>query len=556
MTTINVWNGSEWVSVGGVGPTGPEGPAGPAGSATLAGLTDVDVAGVADGQILIWEDASDTWVVGDPPEGGGGAALTVEASGGTPVTAVDRLVFPAGTVVDLGSGDVSVRELPTGAVGAVATKNAAVQSIGAAWTKVTLDTAEWDTGPYFDNANDRMTVPAGHRGPHLVIANGFSLGSDTQVAIYKNGADWRRAQHPGSGGQFQGPVVALDAAAVPGDYYELWMYNGGGAANVGHASVDSAETRLAIYKLGSGNVSGLDTARARRTSGNLTLNSTTWANVDTGLDLVVPAQAGDVLHASFSGLWGGEAVAGVIDVATIVAGSPVNYFGSAGGASGLGLGGLFGPSTTDAGSENFPIGGAAQYAVQSGDISGGTVTLRLRYRTGSASNKTLFGTTDIPFQWSVVNLRGGAVPRGALVKQAYAYSTGAAFDTSSITAVDTGVELAFTPTYADSVLEVEVAGEVNFGRAGAGTGTSLSFLQLWNATAAAQVALAVGGGSSVASGFYTYQPVTVRGMVVAGSTAARTYKLRVYAADATALVSVRRDRGPGLLMTVREYRPA
>jgi hypothetical protein len=41
----------------------------------------------------------------------------------------------------------------------------------------------------------------------------------------------------------------------------------------------------------------------------------------------------------------------------------------------------------------------------SGDISGGTVTLRLRYRQTSAVNRDLFATSDIPFMWGAEIIR-------------------------------------------------------------------------------------------------------------------------------------------------------
>lgn len=330
-----------------------------------------------------------------------------DLSGDNIESAINTVRFPNGSVHPQGSGIVDVYDLPSGSVGALASRNAGVQSIGNSWTKVTLDTSEWDSSSYFDNANDRMVVPAGHRGPHVIVANSFSVGSGCQIAIYKNGADWRRAQHDGTGGMFFGPVVALDPLAVPGDYYELWAINTGGAANVGHATVDSAESRLSIHKVGSGNVSGLDTARAVRTSGNITLNSTTWANVDTGLDIAVAAQAGDVLMVPLSATFGTENVYAYLDAATIVSGSPVNYVSGQGGATDDGVSGWWGGAN-----QYSAVGTAIQYVVQAGDISGGVVTLRLRYRTETAANKTLYASADNPLQWSVVNLRGGSSYRG------------------------------------------------------------------------------------------------------------------------------------------------
>jgi hypothetical protein len=148
---------------------------------------------------------------------------------------------------------------------------------------------------------------------------------------------------------------------------------------------------------GGGHIAG---ATARRTAGSLTLNSTSETNVDTGLDLTLAAATGDIVTVHANALWGNTAVIGMVDVATIVAGSPVNYFG-------VGLAstnqGLIGWSHQQAAYE--PWGGGATYVLQAGDISGGNVVLRLRYKTASAANLTLFATTAIAFQWSAILVR-------------------------------------------------------------------------------------------------------------------------------------------------------
>jgi hypothetical protein len=329
--------------------------------------------------------------------------------------------FPDGTVVDNGTGDVSIREVPTGAICAKVYKTAYQNNIGTGWVQVTFDAAEFDTDGFFDNAGDRLLVPAHLTGPRKYLVCGIIAleGGPTPCigGIYKNGSI---AEYVGRGilddSDDNYVSFAVPMVLSPGDDIELWV--------TGSSTVDvrgaAGFTSLSIYLLGSGNVAGLDTARAVRTSGNLTLNSTSWANVDTGLDLVVPAQAGDVLLVSLSCDWGGgEAVTAALDACTLVSGSPVAYVSGGGGASDYGVQGWIGHS-------NDPVvgaGGAIQYVVQAGDISGGSVTLRLRYRTGSAANKTLMATTAQPIHWSVVNLRGGAASRDIGYEFAYAAVT-------------------------------------------------------------------------------------------------------------------------------------
>jgi hypothetical protein len=101
-----------------------------------------------------------------------------------------------------------------------------------------------------------------------------------------------------------------------------------------------------------------------------------------------------------SGMMGTENVEAYLDFATIVAASPVNYVsGGSAGASNRGVVAWQGIQLA-----NTHPGSGILYVVQAGDISGGTVTLRLRYRTSSGADKTLFATSDIPFHLFVKNL--------------------------------------------------------------------------------------------------------------------------------------------------------
>ena len=161
---------------------------------------------------------------------------------------------------------------------------------------------------------------------------------------------------------------------------------------------DSAGSVTSPYQ-GSGQ--GLiDFATAKRTSGNITANSTSWANVDTGLDLVLTAASGDYIECGFSAFMANQAVNLGIDVASIVSASPVNYISGGGGASDYGVQAWLAGDTGHA----TAVGGSILYLLVSGDISGGTVTLRLRYRTGTASNRTINATTAQPLHWWAKNI--------------------------------------------------------------------------------------------------------------------------------------------------------
>lgn len=133
--------------------------------------------------------------------------------------------------------------------------------------------------------------------------------------------------------------------------------------------------------------------RGQRTSGDITCNSTTWANLDNNLDLdLTGAVAGDWVMVGVNFRWNNEAVFAWIDCVTVVGGSPVNSLSGANGASGEGVSGWGSVSASYA-----MIGGSIAYQLVSGDIeAGGAVKLRFRYRTLTAANKTIRATTDGP----------------------------------------------------------------------------------------------------------------------------------------------------------------
>lgn len=155
---------------------------------------------------------------------------------------------------------------------------------------------------------------------------------------------------------------------------------------------------------GGGSGQGLvDFAHARRTSGDVTLTTNnTWMDVDTGIDLTVAASTGDVLEVGFSGYCGGsEAVTLYMDAHTIVSATPTNSIanGAAVSDSNDGVSAWRFPASTIHNS-----GGTVMYSVQAGDISGGNVTLRLRGKPASTTDRVLSASTARPLAWHVKNL--------------------------------------------------------------------------------------------------------------------------------------------------------
>ena len=144
-------------------------------------------------------------------------------------------------------------------------------------------------------------------------------------------------------------------------------------------------------------------AMARRSSTDIVMNSTNWANLDTGLDLTLNAAAGDVIEVACSGLARTEDVDTSLDVVTVVSGSPVSSFGSAAAVVVATTFGVQAWRMLPAATFNT-ISGSAFYTLLAGDVSGGTVLLRLRYRTYLETNKTMVAESTTHFVVSAKNL--------------------------------------------------------------------------------------------------------------------------------------------------------
>jgi len=146
----------------------------------------------------------------------------------------------------------------------------------------------------------------------------------------------------------------------------------------------------------------------RRTAGNLLLlSNAAWADLPTiaaTWDLALAAVVGDVIRAELSGMWNNDAAWGGLDVATIVAAAPVNYFGGTGLGTDNGVGGWTAPTLA-----YQPLGGAAFRTMVAGDLAAGQVTCRLRYRSITAGNRTLNADAATPLAFTLTNLGPVAV---------------------------------------------------------------------------------------------------------------------------------------------------
>jgi len=143
-------------------------------------------------------------------------------------------------------------------------------------------------------------------------------------------------------------------------------------------------------------------AIVRYTTGDITLGSGTSPVVLSGPgDCVVAASSGDLLMVGLCVRnTDTDADSLSMDVATIVSASPVNYVSSLTGTpltTGV-PGWYFGVSRIEA------VNGAVPYVVQSGDLSGGNITMRLYYRV-SGVGKVLGASSTTPLIFWVKNLK-------------------------------------------------------------------------------------------------------------------------------------------------------
>lgn len=141
------------------------------------------------------------------------------------------------------------------------------------------------------------------------------------------------------------------------------------------------------------------------TGGDLTLNGTTWANLDgadaSRFDLVLTDVAvGDLVQIAIGGRVQAENVLQFFDVVSVGGSGPTTW------------GTRAAESATSGGFEGWvcpvvvitALSGGPIKAVVAGDLVGSTLTLRPRHRQSSAGNKTLFANSDHPFWLSARNL--------------------------------------------------------------------------------------------------------------------------------------------------------
>jgi hypothetical protein len=152
---------------------------------------------------------------------------------------------------------------------------------------------------------------------------------------------------------------------------------------------------------GGGSFRSIEPVAARRTTGNLNLDGTSWVDVDTALDLVLPAIPGDVIEVSASLAVASAAIFSFFDFVSVVAGTPVASWGHdiAPANTQSGIAGLYCPQLME-----VSAGATVLRKLTVADIEGGTVRLRLRYRGHISGVRSVFASATTPLYVAAKNL--------------------------------------------------------------------------------------------------------------------------------------------------------
>lgn len=136
-------------------------------------------------------------------------------------------------------------------------------------------------------------------------------------------------------------------------------------------------------------------AQQVHTAGNGTaVNSTSYVSLGNINDLTVAAKEGDLIDIEIN-CQAADTTAGDIhwNVMTVAAGAE-RAMVSPGRIAGWLI-----PS-----GQSAPLSGRYRYLVQAADITNGNVTLRLKAKMTAGGFRSIFGSADVPFEWSIANL--------------------------------------------------------------------------------------------------------------------------------------------------------
>lgn len=177
--------------------------------------------------------------------------------------------------------------------------------------------------------------------------------------------------------------------------------------------------RYLVVEDGSGMGNTIDTTMpnffSSKTDGDVVLNSATFTDIDSALDLVIPAEEGDFIEVEMQvRASAGSATALTLDFHTIVSGSPVHSISTGGVAGTTSTGGVPNwecDSVQTSGNGFSNLSGSRLYQVQATDLASGNVRLRLR---GYSGGSVTLAASDPQLYVQAKNLRiqGGGVSTG------------------------------------------------------------------------------------------------------------------------------------------------
>jgi hypothetical protein len=269
------------------------------------------------------------------------------------------------------------------------------------WAAAVAKVANEDDTTVNDRLTTAITAHEAAADPHPVYLKPSEVVAGANITVTENAGVVTIAGQAGGGGGGASILDDLTDVSAPADTPAGKVL--GTTAEGVWGPVDPPA--------GGGGGGGIEVVEATRTAGNVTIPTTGPIAIDTAIDLVVTAKAGDHLAVSLDGLLNAPGTAGswlAFDAATIVSSAVVNYIGVRTSTYGNGALAWFvsGPSTDGAGGL-CNLGGTCLYLVQPEDVSGGQVRLRLYAKASTVSRVLRAGVGSDRFRWWVENLSTG-----------------------------------------------------------------------------------------------------------------------------------------------------
>jgi hypothetical protein len=220
-----------------------------------------------------------------------------------------------------------------------------------------------------------------------------------------------------------------------------------------------------------------------------------------------------------------------------------------------GLRGAFG-DTQDAGAGGID---RDQQVMTIADLVAGDFVELVVYQNGTGS-KDFGHASSANVQGFLTIMRLDSLPSaGGGIVQVKTANLASDHSTTAATVQDSGLSLAFTPLFADSILHINVDGECQVSWAAGSLLERYQYVSIYNSTNSVEVVGSYRGGRLVAASAALgthFNAIGLKGTYTVNSTAARTFKLQHFAGIVTNLQStITGTRAGGVTMTIAEVRP-